>query len=257
MSDDAMVEEFDTYATWTADAVLELGDEHALPAACRGSGSPAALDWLADKMGLARGTRLLDSGAGVGGPTEHVARGLGVVPTLVEPMEGACRASARLFGHPVVVGDGAALPFADGVFEAAWSLGVLCTVDDKALLLSELVRVVQPGAPVGLLVFQRQVEQLDEQPEGNSFPSADELAAHLRHAGLEVVDEAWVSDLPPTPEDWKQAVAEVEDVIERDHGDEDGFQVAQRQSALVGALMRDGLVADRLLVCRTPQPLLP
>ena len=59
-------------AAWTADAVEELGADYALPAACRGSGSPAALEWLADRMRLAPGMRLLDSGAGVGGPARLV-----------------------------------------------------------------------------------------------------------------------------------------------------------------------------------------
>ncbi|MCW2816836.1 MAG: SAM-dependent methyltransferase [Nocardioides sp.] len=252
MSDDAMVQEFDTYATWTADAVAELGPDHALPAACRGSGSPAALDWLVDRMGLTRGDRLLDSGAGVGGPAEHAARAAGVEPFLVEPMEGACQAAARLFGRPVVVGDGASLPHRDAAFDAAWSLGVLCTVGDKVRHLAELVRVVRPGAPVGLLVFVRRVDRLEEQPEGNSFPSEAELAAALDRAGLEVVDQAWVADLPSAPDDWSRAVDEVEDVIRRDHGREDGHRVAEQQSELVGRLIGDGQVADRLVVCRTP-----
>lgn len=250
MSADAMVDEFDTFATWTADAVAELGPDHALPAACRGSGSPAALDWLAARLGLVRGTRLLDSGAGVGGPAEHATRELGVDATLVEPMEGACRAAVRLFGRPVVVGDGAALPFADGSFDAAWSLGVLCTVDDKARHLAELARVVGPG-PVGLLVFVRTVDRLDDQPEGNSFPSRLELDDDLRRAGLHVVAETGVDDLPGAPDTWQRAVAEVEEVIERDHGDEDGYAVASRQSAHVGRLLSEGLVVGRLLVCRT------
>ena len=72
MSEEPMVEEFDTVASWTADAVEELGQDHALPAACRGSGSPAALRWLADRMGLAPGMRLLDSGAGLPGAARDV-----------------------------------------------------------------------------------------------------------------------------------------------------------------------------------------
>ena len=96
--DEAMADEFDTVAWWTASAVAELGEDHALPAACRGSGSPAALDWLATSMGLREGLRLLDSGAGVGGPAEHAARSYGVRPTLAEPMEGACRAARRAAG---------------------------------------------------------------------------------------------------------------------------------------------------------------
>jgi hypothetical protein len=40
-----MVAEFDDVAGWTADAVEQLGRRHAIPAACRGSASPAALAW--------------------------------------------------------------------------------------------------------------------------------------------------------------------------------------------------------------------
>jgi hypothetical protein len=63
-----MAAEFDTVAEWTAQAALKLGPSFRIPAACRGSGSPAALDWLIENMGLGRGETLLDCGAGVGGP---------------------------------------------------------------------------------------------------------------------------------------------------------------------------------------------
>ncbi len=251
MSDDAMVDEFDTYATWTADAVLELGEDHALPAACRGSGSPAALDWLSTRMDLTPDTHLLDSGAGVGGPAAYVAGTRGVAPTLAEPMEGACRAAGRLFGHPVTVADGAALPFRDQVFGAAWSLGVLCTVAEKTTHLRELARVTRPDAAVGLLVFVRTVDQLPSQPEGNIFPDLAELEAGVRRAGFEIQDQAWLGDLPPAPQSWDRAVAEVEAVIERDHADDDGYATACEQSEQIGRLLEDGLVAGRLLVCRS------
>ena len=66
--DDTSAEpEFATMARWTVDAVRGLGDDHALAAACRGSGGPAALAWLADHLELAPGDRLLDVGAGMGG----------------------------------------------------------------------------------------------------------------------------------------------------------------------------------------------
>lgn len=255
MADDAMVEEFDTYAMWTADAVAELGPEFALPAACRGSGSPAALDWLASRLDIGRGSRLLDSGAGVGGPAAYTASTRGVRPFLVEPMQGACSAAARLFSHPVVVGEGSALPFSDGLFDAAWSLGVLCTVQDKAHHLTELARMVGStagaGGKVGLLVFVRTVDRLPEQPEGNEFPDRPELDAELRRAGLQVLDETLVRELPPAPHTWQQAVAEVDAVIERDHGAQEGFRVAQQQSKQVGRLISEGLVVAHLLVCCT------
>ena len=52
---EAMEAEFDTVAEWKAQVAEELGPEYYVPAACRGSGSPAALDWLIDRMGLAPG----------------------------------------------------------------------------------------------------------------------------------------------------------------------------------------------------------
>ncbi|WP_341924506.1 class I SAM-dependent methyltransferase, partial [Nocardioides psychrotolerans] len=112
-TDTAMDAEFDTMAHWVADAVAELGDDHALPAACRGSGSPSGLEWLARTMGVRRDATLLDVGAGTGGPAELVARRLGATPMLAEPMPDACDAAQRMFGRPVSVADGASLPFAD------------------------------------------------------------------------------------------------------------------------------------------------
>lgn len=252
LSSDAMVDEFDTYARWTADAVEELGPDHALPAACRGSGTPAALDWLADRLELRGGVRLLDSGAGVGGPAQYVAGTRGVSPVLAEPMEGACLAARRLFGLPAVAADGAALPFGDDGFDAVWSLGVLCTVEDKAAHLAELARVVRPGGAVGLLVFERTVDRLDDQPDGNSFPSAAELDADLERVGLRARDSVLAATLPSPPDPWGRRVAEVDDVIRRDHGNRAGYRTASEQSAHVGRLMAAGLVAGRLLACRRP-----
>ena len=45
-ADDPMEAEFDTVAAWTAEVAADLGPEYFVPAACRGSGKPAALDWL-------------------------------------------------------------------------------------------------------------------------------------------------------------------------------------------------------------------
>lgn len=247
---DAMVEEFDTMATWTADAVAELGHDHALPAACRGSGSPAALDWLADRLRLGTGTRLLDSGAGVGGPAEYVASRRGSMPTLAEPMEGACRAARRLFGRPVAVADGAALPFANDTFDAACSLGVLCTVDDKDRHLAEMARTVRDGSMVGLLVYTKMVEDLPDQPDGNSFPTRAGLDAAIHRVGLEVVDEARIADLPASPDSWQSAVQRVMSVIERDHRGESGLRVAQEQEQVMGDLIGADLVVGQLLACR-------
>lgn len=247
---DPMADEFDTMAAWTADAVAELGPSHAIPAACRGSGSPAALRWLAAGIGLGPGVRLLDCGAGVGGPAELAAQEFSVTPVLAEPMSHACRASARLFGRPAVVAAGDRLPFRTEVFDATWSLGVLCTVRDQAGLLAELRRVSRPQALVGLLVFLRTVPRLAEQPEGNSFRSAAELDALLARTGLAILDQAELADFADPSPDWQAAADRVEAVIEAKHGADQRWQNAQRQEQLIGRLISEGQVAGRLLVLK-------
>ena len=71
-----MAAEFDTFAEWTAEAALALGPQFHVPAGCRGSGRPAALDWLLDRLAPSSGV-LVDIGAGVGGPGAYAARRAG------------------------------------------------------------------------------------------------------------------------------------------------------------------------------------
>jgi SAM-dependent methyltransferase len=245
-----MADEFDTMPLWTADAVEEVGTDAAVPAACRGSGTPAALRWLAGTMRLAAGMRLLDSGAGVGGPSELAARELGVSPVLADPMVGACRAAARLFDRPVAAAAGERLPFRDGIFDAAWSLGVLCTVPDKPPMLAELRRVVRAEAPVGFLVFVRGRRTLAERPEGNHFPDLEELDRLLDDADLRILDRAALADFPEPPQAWQRLVDRVDVVVERDHGHDERFRTALEQQESIGRLLGDGFVTGHLLACR-------
>lgn len=250
--DEAMVDEFDSVAAWTAEAVRELGPDHALPAACRGSGTPAALDWLSDQIQLAAGVRLLDVGAGVGGPAEYARRTRAVSPFLVDPMGGACRAASQLFHHPVAVANGSTLPFQDHTFDAAWSLGVLCTVTDKAAHLAELARVVAPGGGVGLVVFERSTDQPLDQPNGNHFPTHDELADLLGCTGLEVQGTAQLDEFGSPPVDWQAAVARVDHVVAERYSDKPAWQHAREQQDTLGRLIASGSVVGTLWACRRP-----
>jgi SAM-dependent methyltransferase len=246
----AMKDEFDTMPLWTAAAVQEVGPQAALPAGCRGSGTPAALRWLAETMGLRPGMRLLDSGAGVGGPAELAAREFGVSPVLVDPMLGACLAAARLFRRPVAVSAGERLPFRAGAFDAAWCIGVVCTVEDHESLLAELRRVVRKDGPVGLLVFARTTTPLPDQPEGNHFPDVEELATLLDRAGLDTLAQAALADFPDPPAQWQDEADRVDAVVQRDHGYDERLHTAQQQEAAIGRLLGDGLVVGSLLACR-------
>ena len=125
---DAMAAEFGTVAEWTAQVAADLGPEYYIPAACRGSGHPSALDWLLTGLAPRPGAVLLDAGAGVGGPAAYARERAGVQPVLAEPERGACRAAATLFpAAPVVQADATALPCGDASADLAWCLGVLCT----------------------------------------------------------------------------------------------------------------------------------
>jgi SAM-dependent methyltransferase len=242
-----MEAEFDTVATWTRDAVRALGDDHAVPAACRGTASPAALDWLGEACELAPGMALLDAGAGVGGPAAYAAQRFGVRPTLVEPMVGACRAARDLFGFPTVAGSGERLPIAGGAVDAVWCLGVLCTTEAKSGLLAELHRVVARGRPVGLFVLVAEHASVPDAPEGNAFPTHDELAALLDLAALDEVQRVAVADFAPAPASWQERIDRVDAAIAAAHGADPRFAQARDQEERMAGLLGDGTVSGWLV----------
>jgi SAM-dependent methyltransferase len=239
LESEAMEAEFDTVAGWTEEAVRALGPEYAVPAGCRGSGSEGALRWLADRMDIAPGARMLDSGAGVGGPAGWLAVERDVRPVCAEPMAAAVRASRRLFGLPSVVAVGQQLPFGDGAFDAAWCLGVLCTTPDKAGALGELRRVLTVGGRLGLLVFVADVPLPPPLPEGNEFPSETELLALLCDAGF-VLQATADADLGDSPPEWTERADAVEAEVARRHGSDPAFQQAEENSRRVGRLLAGG-----------------
>ncbi len=247
LESEAMEAEFDTVAGWTEEAVRALGPDYAIPAGCRGSGSEGALRWLADRLDLRPGSRLLDDGAGVGGPAGWLAGERALRAVCAEPMEAAAGAGRRLFGLPSVVAVAQHLPFADASFDAAWCLGVLCTTSDKAGLLAELRRVLAPGARLGLLVFVVDGPLTSPLPEGNEFPSEAGTRRLLAEAGFGLEDTA-EADLGESPEEWTRRADAVDAEIERRHGDDPRFRQAQEQSGRVGRLLSDGALRPWLAI---------
>jgi SAM-dependent methyltransferase len=246
LSSEAMESEFGTVAGWTEEAVLALGPEHAVPAGCRGSGSEGALRWLADALALAPGDRVLDSGAGVGGPAGWLAAERGVRPVCAEPMEPAVHAARTLFGLPSVVALSQSLPLADDSFDAAWCLGVLCTTEEKATLLAELRRVLVEGGRLGLLVFVADEPLPPPLPEGNSFPSSAEVEELLAASGFQVTGRA-DADLSDSPAEWRARADAVDAAVQRRHGHDPQWAEAEEQAGRVGRLLSSGALRPRLL----------
>ncbi len=231
----ALEAEFDTVATWTAQVALELGPQYCLPAACRGSGSPAALEWFIDNLRIAGSDRMLDCGAGVGGPAAFAAQQVGVRPILTDLQAGACRAARDLFGFTVLQAS-SELPLRSGVFDVAWSLAVLCTVPDHAAMLAELRRVLTDGGRLGLLVYAAD-GPLPRQPEGNNFPSIDAVPRLVENAGFKIQAQALVCDFGAAPTEWKVLSDAVDVELERRHAGEPVWETAAQQSELFGELL--------------------
>jgi ubiquinone/menaquinone biosynthesis C-methylase UbiE len=248
----AMQAEFDTVARWTERVVDELGSEYAIPAACRGSGSPGALRWLGEALGIAPTTRLLDDGAGIGGPAAFIAQEFGVRPILVEPMVGACGAASRLFGLPVVAGAGERLPFQDATFDAALSLGVLCTTPQKQSLIAELHRVLRSDGGLGMLAFVKTADDI-EQPDGNDFPTESALHELLERNGFSVLAEVGAAAFATAPPDWDQKADRVERCLSQRHAADPRWLLAEHQQEVIGTLLREGGVVGRLIHARRHQ----
>jgi SAM-dependent methyltransferase len=242
--------EFDTFAEWTALVAKDLGQDFHIPAGCRGSGSPAVLDWLIEQLDLDSGETLLDCGAGVGGPAAYAAAQRGVRPVLVEPQTGGIQASRALFGFPAFRADASVLPFADEAFDAGWALGVLCTTESQLELLSELRRVVRPPGRIGLLVLVADELSPAGEPDNSFFPTVESLSDLVRRADLHV--DAWRSaaDIWDPPIEWRERLETFESELRARYGDQRAWQVAQRQSNLIAQLLGDSTIVPHVFSLR-------
>jgi len=109
--------------------------------------------------GALPGRRILDLGSGMGGTS--VALGLaGAAPLAFEYNRAYCdiirlRAGRYDMNLPVVNGAGEQLPFSDASFDLVIAWDVVEHVQNPALLLADLARVLRPGGRVLLTVINR------------------------------------------------------------------------------------------------------
>jgi SAM-dependent methyltransferase len=133
-----------------SDALAALDEFHAV-----GRAGTLALAKLA---GVGVGERVLDLGAGIGGPSRVLARYFGAHVTALEPTA-RFAALARVLTERcalddrvrVVRGDGREIPAADASFDLVWTQAVWQSVEDKAKLAAEINRVLRPGGRLALL----------------------------------------------------------------------------------------------------------
>jgi SAM-dependent methyltransferase len=110
---------------------------------------------FADAAGVSAPQRALDVGCGPGALTSELVRRLGADQVAAvdpsEPFVAACR--ERNPGVEVKTGKAEALPYADGMFDAALAQLVLHFVTDGAAAAAEFRRVLAPGGIAGGCVW--------------------------------------------------------------------------------------------------------
>lgn len=157
---------------------------------------------LAGMAGFAPGCRVLDVGAGLGGPARLLAARFGCQVTALDVTEEYCRAAEMLnkatgLTRRVTVRQGSALdlPFADGEFDGAWTQHASMNIKDKARLYAEIRRVLRPGGtfalhdvhagPVQPIVFP--VPWADV-PSVSFLATPEETRSLVTSAGFEVTE---------------------------------------------------------------------
>lgn len=157
---------------------------------------------LAARSGLKEGMRLLDVGCGIGGPARFLAGEYNCHATGIDLTEEYIRTATLLSAltkqekqTTFITADALHMPFADGVFDMAWTQHVQMNISDKENLYKEIYRVIKPG---GRFIYY---DILSTNGETIHFPvpwagdpslsfliTKEELHSHLTNAGFEIVE---------------------------------------------------------------------
>jgi ubiquinone/menaquinone biosynthesis C-methylase UbiE len=106
---------------------------------------PSAIDTVFEAVAEAEPRRVLEVGCGPGELAERIARDLGADVVALDQSERMVELT-RARGVEAILGDVQALPFEDASFDCAVAAWMLYHVDDLDRGVSELARVLCPGA---------------------------------------------------------------------------------------------------------------
>ncbi len=210
------------------------------------------LDWLVP----ASGWRWIDVGCGNGAFTELIVeRCAPAEVAALDPSEGQlafarARPAARVAGFQQ--GDAMALPYADGIFDAAVMALVIFFLPDPAKGVAELARVVRPGGTVAAYAWDML---------GGGFPH-ESIHAEMRAMGITPPrpPSAGASRMEALRELWTAAglgaVATKEIVVQRTFADFDDFWTTSLLGS-IGPTIAAMTAADRERLKTSVRPRLP
>jgi sarcosine/dimethylglycine N-methyltransferase len=184
----------------TPESLFELDQDH--------FGGLPAVEALARLARIGPGRRVLDVGAGLGGPARFLAWRFGCRVTGVDLSPSRAAAAVRLsrlvglaHGTRFVRGDATALPLRDHAFDACVSQEAWLHIEDKAAVLAECHRVLRAG---GRLAFTDWIAhprladgeraRLREWMAATSVPTLDRYRALLSRSGFAAVEAEDLSD---------------------------------------------------------------
>src|SRR4051794_19358295 len=165
-----------------------------------GLGRAATLT-MADLARVSRGERVLDVGAGIGGPARTLAVHRGAHVTALDPTrrfcdlnEELCRRSRLDDDVEVICGDARQMPIDDGQFDVVWTQAVWPNIDDKQGMLSEMHRVLKEDGRLALFEVVSGAQRGDlhypvpwaNGPAESFLVSPDELRRLAESAGFAV-----------------------------------------------------------------------
>lgn len=228
------------------------------------------------RLGLGRGRRLLELGAGSGWPALFLATRSGCDVVLTDlPLAGLRIARERaakdgLDGRcSVLAADGAALPFADQSFERIHHADVLCCMDDKRAMLRECRRVARAEARMefSVIALAREPAGDDErrllQQSGPPYPDAGaDYAVLLEETGwtlvegIDVTDEFMRCMEVLIEKSHARRAALVELLGDKDHAERLERRRCTRAAVACGLLRREIFVVQpsRPAACNTAAP---
>jgi len=171
---------------------------------------------------IERGERVLDVGAGLGGPARHLAAEFGAEVVGADLTPEYCEVARLLTERAGLedsvsfhLADALELPFDDGEFDVVWTQHAAMNIPDKERLYGELGRVLRQGGRLALYdVTAGPGGQVHfpvpwaTGPELSFLATPDELRRLVEASGLEIV--AWRDVSAPAADWFRERLAAVQ-----------------------------------------------